>query len=144
VDLLAARPEVDRERIYGFGVGAGALTLLHEAALDERIKKVALAGMLVSYESAVTHRIHRDLYESVIPGVLKVYDLPDLVAAMAPRPVWLVNATDPLGKRISVGEARKQYARSVEAFKALGAEAAIHFLVPRPEEDFNTTYEELR
>src|SRR5207253_6566742 len=30
VELLSSRPEVDATRIYGFGVGPGALTLLHE------------------------------------------------------------------------------------------------------------------
>lgn len=140
VDLLVARPEVDSERIYGFGVGAGALTLLHEAVLDERFKKLGLERMLVSYESVVTHRIHREVFESVVPGVLKAYDLADLVAAIAPRPVWLLNPMDPLGKRIAIGEVRKQYARSVEAFKALGAETAIHLVVQRPEEGLDAIY----
>ena len=144
VELLAGRPEVDRERIYGFGVGAGALTLLHAAVLDERIKKIALEGMLASYESVATHRIHRDVYESLVPGVLKVYDLPDLVAALAPRPVWIVNATDPVGKRINIGELQKQYARPLEAFKALGAESAIRMAWRNPEEGLQPTYRELR
>ena len=141
VDLLASRPEVDAARIYGFGVGPGALTLLHEAVLDERIKELALVGMLDSYESVTTHRIHRNIYESLVPGALKVYDLRDLVAAIAPRPVWIVDAVDPLGKRVQTEEVRKEYARSLEAFKALGAPMAIHLKSRKPNEGIEDFYQ---
>lgn len=125
VDMLAARPEVDAGQIYGFGVGSGALTLLHAAVLDERIKRVALDRMLVSYNSAVNYKLHRDLFESVVPGVLRSYDLPDLAAALAPRAVWIVDAQDPLGKLVRVPEAKKAYARAIEAFKALQSESKL-------------------
>lgn len=134
VDLLAARPEVNKQRIYGYGVGAGALTLLHEAVLDGRIRGAAFDHMLVSYHSVVTHRVHRDIYEGVVPGVLKAYDLPDLVAALAPRPVWLVDAVDPLGKPVPLEETRKQYSSSIEAFKVARAETALHILTEKPEQ----------
>ncbi|HEV2383409.1 MAG TPA: alpha/beta hydrolase family protein [Terriglobia bacterium] len=134
VDLLAARPEVNKQRIYGYGVGAGALMLLHEAVLDGRIRGAAFDHMLVSYHSVVTHRVHRDIYESVVPGVLKAYDLPDLVAALAPRPVWLVDAVDPLGMPVPLEETRKQYSSSIEAFKVARAETALHILTEKPEQ----------
>src|SRR5262249_33939355 len=75
--LLSTRPEVDRQRIYGFGRDGGTVPLLHAAVLDRRIQKLALEGMLVSYESVVASKIHRGVFEMVIPGVLKSYDLPD-------------------------------------------------------------------
>ena len=43
-----------------------------------------LDGMLVSYESVVSSRVHRRILEGVSPGMLKYYDLQDLVAALAP------------------------------------------------------------
>lgn len=123
--MLASRPEVEAGQIFGFGVGSGALTLLHAAVLDDRIKRVALDRMLVSYNSAVNHKLHRDVFESVVPGVLKSYDLPDLAAALAPRAVWIVDAQDPLGKLVRVAEVKKGYARAFEAFKALQSESKI-------------------
>ena len=134
VDLLAARSEVDRQKIYGYGVGVGAVALLHEAVLDSRLAGVELDRMLVSYHSVVTHRLHHDIYESVIPGVLKAYDLPDLVAAIAPRPVWLVDAVDPLGKAISVDETKKEYSAPLGAFRAAHAESAIHIVNEKPQQ----------
>ncbi len=144
VDLLGSRPEVDATRIYGFGVGPGALTLLHEAVLDNRIKELVLDGMLDSYESVVTHRIHRNIYESLVPGALRVYDLSDLVAAVAPRPVWIVDTVDPVGKLVEPEDARREYARSLEAFKALGTETAIHITTRKPDEGFKDAYQEPR
>jgi len=141
VDLLAARPEVDLERIYGFGVGAGALVLLHEAVLDKRVVEVALEGMLESYESVVRHGLHREVFESVVPGVLKSYDLPDLVAALAPRRIWIMDSKDPMGNRVGVGQVRKEYSRAQEAYKAMGAEAEIHFALSRPDEKLGPVFE---
>jgi cephalosporin-C deacetylase-like acetyl esterase len=134
VDLLTARAEVDASRISGFGVGAGAVALLHEALLDDRIKEVVLKEMLVSYRAVTSQRLHHGLYESIVPGALRVYDLPDLVATLAPRPVWIVNATDPLGKRIGTEEAEKAYGLAREGFRALAAEPALHIVFQRPEE----------
>ncbi|HKS94501.1 MAG TPA: acetylxylan esterase, partial [Terriglobia bacterium] len=134
VGLLASRPEVDAARIYGYGVGAGALVLLHEAVLDRRIAALALDRMLVSYQSVVTHRMHHDVWESVIPGVLKAYDLPDLAAALAPRPVWLVDAVDPLGHGVELEGTRKEYAQAFEAFRAMNAEQAFHLAATQPEQ----------
>ena len=114
--------------------------LLHEAVLDDRIKKIALKEMLESYDSVVTHRLHYDVFESVVPGALKAYDLPDLVAALSPRSAWISNLKDPLGKRTSISEANKQYARALEAFKAMGAEAAIHIEVTKPDEKLGPVF----
>src|SRR5437867_757391 len=47
VDLLASRPEVDHDRIFGCGREAGGIPLIYAATLDERITKVAVEGMLV-------------------------------------------------------------------------------------------------
>jgi len=144
IDFLLSRPEIDGERIYGFGVDGAAIPFLHEAVLDPRLKKVALEGMLASYEMVVMHRIHYHIMESVIPGVVKSYDLPDLVAALAPRPTWLVNSTDAMGQRVGIEELRKQYVRSIEAFKSVGAADALHLEATEPNEGFDFTYRGLR
>ncbi|HET6961300.1 MAG TPA: hypothetical protein VFJ27_02340, partial [Terriglobia bacterium] len=125
VDLLSVRSDVDPQRISAFGEEKGAVPTLFAALLDGRIKKLVLEGMLVSYESAIRHKIHRGLFEDVIVGVLKSFDLPDLVAAMSPRPVWIVNAADPLGHRVDQGESQTQYAIAQKSFKLAGAEGSL-------------------
>jgi hypothetical protein len=144
LDLLANRQEVDAEEMYGMGVGAATIPLLHAAVLDPRMKKVILEGGLVSYDSVETSKIQRGIVESVIPGVLKAYDLPDLVAALAPRPTWIVDARDPLGYRVGIAKVRGQYAGAVEAFKAEGAPEALHIEVSEPKDEFNSIYRGLK
>jgi len=140
VEVLAAQPQVDPGKIYGFGVGSGALVLLHAAVIDDRVQGVFLEKLLESYESVVSHQLHRDVFESVVPGVLKAYDVPDLLAALAPRPVWVIDAEDPLGKRVALAEIQREYVRASEAFKTLGAQNAFHISMTRPEEKLGSIF----
>jgi hypothetical protein len=116
---------------------------LYAAALDRRIRKVALEGMLSSYDSIVKTRVHRQVFETIVPGALKFYDLSDLVATLAPREVWIVNGTDPLGHELPASDVKKEYGRAADAFKQAGAEQALHIRDRRPGEDAPTTYREL-
>jgi len=143
VDLLSARQDVDPDRIYAYGKMEGAVPALHAAVLDHRIRKVALEGMLSSYESIVNNKVHRLMFESLVPGALKFYDLPDLVSTLAPREVWIVSPTDPMGHPLPAIEIKKEYSRAVDAFRNAGAEQALHIRDLRPGEDTITTYHEL-
>ena len=58
VDLLSTRQEVDANRIYIYAKDGGSVPALYAAALDRRIRKVALEGMLSSYDSIVRNRVH--------------------------------------------------------------------------------------
>ncbi|HEY3131424.1 MAG TPA: acetylxylan esterase [Acidobacteriota bacterium] len=142
VDLLVGRAEVDREKIYGFGKEAGAVPLLYAAIFDERLKKVALDDMLISYRSIITHRIHRQIFENVVPGALRFYDFPDLVASLAPRPTWIVNAVDPLGHRVGIAEVRKEYEPSLIAFRLAEAKTSIRVSERSPHRPLAAFYEE--
>jgi cephalosporin-C deacetylase-like acetyl esterase len=143
VDLLSARPGIDREKIYAYGKKGGAVPALYAAVLDHRIRKVVLEGMLSSYDSVVENKIHRQVLESVVPSALKFYDLPDLVATLAPRRISIVSGTDPLGHDLPANEVRKEYGRAVEAYRQKGLERAIHILDRSTDEDTTTTYREL-
>ena len=142
IDLLATRVDVDPEKIFGIGKESGCVPLLYAAVLDERIKKLALEGMLVSYQSVVNNRIHRQVFENVVPGALKFFDLPDLVATLAPRPAWIVNGLDPLGHSVPLEEVRKQYAAASEGFRLAGAETAIRVAERRADDRAAAFYQD--
>ncbi|MGE5736328.1 MAG: acetylxylan esterase [Acidobacteriota bacterium] len=143
VDLLSARSDVDPNEIYVYGKKAGSVPALYAAVLDGRIRKVVLEGMLSSYDSVVESKIHRHVFESVVPGALKFYDLPDLVATLAPRKVSIVSGTDPLGHELPANAVRNEYRRAVDAYRRMGVERAIHVLERSPGEDESTIYREL-
>jgi cephalosporin-C deacetylase-like acetyl esterase len=136
VDLLAGRAEVDEARISVFGKGAGAVPALYAAAFDERIRKVALEEMLVSYEAVVTGGIHRGVFENIVRGALRYYDLPDLVAWLAPRPVRIVDAVSPMGELVALGEVNRQYARAASG-------GHLRVVRRKPADTMTTLYGEL-
>jgi len=109
INLLASRSDVDGANLAGIGKGAAAVAMLHAAALDSRIRKVALENMLVSYDALVTHRIHRKMFEQIVPSALKFYDLPDLAGSLSPRQVWIVDAMNPMEQVMPAAEVRSIY-----------------------------------
>jgi len=141
IDLLAVRSDVDASNIFGFGKDAGAVPMLYAAVLDDRIGRVALEGMLESYDWVIQHRIHRQIFEQIVPSALKYFDLPDLVGALAPRPVWLVNAANGLGHAAPSGEVRDAYASALRAFG--NASRQIHLTERRSGDSVLTVYADL-
>ncbi|MFZ2411004.1 MAG: alpha/beta hydrolase family protein, partial [Candidatus Methanoperedens sp.] len=109
VNYLKSRPEVNSEKIGAVGIGHVCISLLHAAAFDTTIKSVTLIDMPVSYRSMVMNRYykmglsehgggaghpHEVDFTWGIAGVLTGYDLPDLVACIAPRKVALAGLKD--------------------------------------------------
>ncbi len=125
VDLLALRGDVEMQGLSAYGFGEAAPVLLHAAVLDDRIKSVVLKNMLVSYESVVTEKISRRIFENIVPGVLAKYDLPDLAATLAPRRVAIVNPVNPRGQRLELPQARLQYETTKSAFQVAGATSSF-------------------
>ena len=77
--------------ITGVANGEMAAVLLHAAAFCGDIGRVVLTGDICSYYSIVSRKnydTHAAL--NIVPGALKEYDLPDLAASLAPRPVSIV------------------------------------------------------
>lgn len=96
VDLLNARTDLGVKSIRAVGVGRGSLPVLFAGALDDRIQSVELERALVSYQSVIDTPIHRYALEDVLPGVLRRFDLPDLVAAVGSK-VRISGSVDAMG-----------------------------------------------
>ena len=106
-NTLKSREDVDSGRVGAVALGTACLPLMHAATFNPDIQPVIMAGSPVSYRSIAMNRIYRiglirregggthHPYEVDfswgIPGVLTAYDLPDLIACMAPRKVILAD-----------------------------------------------------
>jgi hypothetical protein len=99
--LLAARAGVDRQRIYGAGQGNAAAAMLHAAAAGVPFARLLLDNMLASYRSVAEAPVHRGIFESLVPGALRYYDLPGLIALLGLKPVIIVDPVSPLGDPLS-------------------------------------------
>jgi hypothetical protein len=120
IDWLTARADVDPAAITVYGTGAQGMVALHAAALDRRISRVVAERTLVSYRSALAAGLHRNLSEVLIPNVLRHYDVPDLLTAIHPRRVTLVNAATPMGQPARDREVRAALAAAFAADARLG------------------------
>jgi dienelactone hydrolase len=128
IDYLAGNAHVDPQRIYLFGFSLGGALGVYTAALDQRVKGVvSIAGFTPMRLDAAErgaggvarYSIQKDLiprlgffvgHETRIP-----YDFHELLAAIAPRPVLVVQPqldrdAHPRDVRTAVEEARKIYA----------------------------------
>ena len=104
--------------VLGMARGRIGTVLLHAAAVDPRLARLIIEGNLVSYQAVGSLPIHRNIEDLVVPGALGQYDLPDLAAAMAPRPVTLRNLISPTGRALLRSEMEAAYAYPLRAGKA--------------------------
>lgn len=93
ISLLAAHPQVDAGRIGILGHSYGGNTAHFHGALDERIRLTCASGAGATYTYKMSHQIGIEMAQ-VIPGFSTLYDMPDVVACFAPRPLLLVSATE--------------------------------------------------
>ncbi len=110
---------------HAIGIGSAAPIVLHAAALDPRIAEVTLEGMVVSWSSVVRIPLSKGQLANVVPGALQAYDLPDLAAAIAPRPLAIRNPVDAAGNPLRQPELEEAYAAARAAYRAAGAEKRL-------------------
>ena len=101
VNFLKQRSDIDPDRIGAIAFEEMGPVLLHAAAFNNSISSVALAGSLISYRSVVMNKYYDYQYRSLtgflryyVAGALTAYDLPDLIASLAPRKVAIIGPRD--------------------------------------------------
>ena len=102
-------------------VGNTGPVALHAAALDSRIEALTLERSLVSWMNVVQNPVSINQLTNVVPGALRVYDLPDLAAAIAPRSLRIVNPVDGQLRPVRQAELDAAYAVCREQFARQGA-----------------------
>jgi dienelactone hydrolase len=118
VELLAAREEVDRQRLGCVGLSYGGRMAMLTSALEPRIRVAVISGAL----NVMQERI-RQPYScgaQIIPGLLKYGDVPEIGSLIAPRHcLWEVGSRDSL---ISPRWADAALGRMRRAYQALQVE----------------------
>jgi hypothetical protein len=102
------KKEYNIKEIYGLAKKQMSPVLLHAAAFDKDIKKIALVEPYSSYRSIVMNpHYNPDFLHSTVPGSIGVYDLPDLAASLAPRKLLLSGITDGNGNTSNITDIDK-------------------------------------
>jgi hypothetical protein len=93
----------------------GHLALLM-ALYQHGVQCIYIHGGLSSFESVLENQFVHIPHDIVIPGLLTVGDLPDLAAALAPRPLRLDGLVDGLNRRLAAGAAASIYRPTAESY----------------------------
>lgn len=121
-DLLATAPARTRRRDWHVvGVGIGGLIAAHAAALDPRISGVVSIGAPLSYRSMFDDLLTEQPVSAYLPGVMGAYEIRDVYAAVAPRPLLIVNPQDSQRHAVNIVAAREEYDWAVQIYERLGS-----------------------
>jgi dipeptidyl aminopeptidase/acylaminoacyl peptidase len=104
IDTLAARPEVDEDRIGIFGMSMGGVFAIIVAASDERLKAVAVEGPFATHDTILSRSLRhysrvplsafapavRWMLERRLGGPLRDVEPIHFIAQIAPRPLFVI------------------------------------------------------
>jgi cephalosporin-C deacetylase-like acetyl esterase len=132
-DLLCIVEELakgDKFDIHLTGIGTAGPIALHAAALSSHIKQVTIERSVISWSAVVRTPVSHNQLTNVVPGALQSYDLPDLAAAIAPRPLTIRSAVDPVHQPVSQAELEKAYAVCKTAYTRMDADNQLLLQAP--------------
>ncbi|MEA1997637.1 MAG: acetylxylan esterase, partial [Gemmatimonadota bacterium] len=122
-DYVLSRKEMqdDGAQLAVIGKSSCGPVALYAAALEERIKGVLVDSSLVSFRELTRPEIYYYNFVDFLPGVLSSHDMPQVAAALAPGPCWILNPLDLQKKLKGISPAKESYSFSESCFQALGA-----------------------
>lgn len=121
IDYVLSRPDVIQTGVRLIGKGRGALWSLFAAALDPRVLAVVCEDSLLSYGSLT--RGDRYLYSAdvFIPSILQRFDLPQVAACVADRPLALLSPVDAMKNSVTKPAVREAYQWAAKIYEMMGA-----------------------
>ncbi len=128
LDYLAARPEVDPNRIGVTGMSMGATRSWWLMALDERIRTGVAVACLTRYQNLIEHgSIHEHDIGYFVPGMLSHFDSEAVIALIAPRPVLFQTGDRDAGSPVDGIHAVEDAVRP--AYRLYGSEVAFRSII---------------
>ena len=91
VDLIEEIPELDSDRIALMGLSGGGTATYYAAAFEPRIKAAMPAGAVCSFDGSIGTIHHCSC--NYIPGIAKYFDMGEIAALIAPRPLVVVTGS---------------------------------------------------
>lgn len=132
IDMLETMPEIDREHIALMGLSGGGTATYYTAALEPRLRAVMPAGAVCSFDGSIGV-IHHCVC-NYIPRMAKYFDMGEVAALIAPKPLIVVaGERDPIFRIEGV---RKAYSVIEEIYKREGAPDNCRLIVGDGEHRF--------
>jgi dienelactone hydrolase len=117
VDYLETLPFADTKRLGVMGISGGGMHAFISACLDRRIKAAVISGYFCDWRHSILAINHCTC--NFVPGLLKLGELSDLAAMIAPRPFLVENGTKDV--IFPIDAVKTTVKRALRAWKVFGA-----------------------
>ena len=115
---------IDLTRLGILGHSSGGMTAMYAAALDERLRYVMLSCSVARFADSIIPIGHCEC--NAVPGIYTQLEMADILAAIAPRPLVIVNGReDPI---FPLASAKKVVATVRRAYAAAGAKDLVRLI----------------
>ena len=123
------------QQISAVSIGPLGSELLHAAVASEAINQVFLWQPMLSYTAVASNKAYSTSWiYSTVAGALATYDLPDLMAALAPRKLWILNPQMTASEKVPQPIAATHLAYPTSVFAAQKESALFKLLVAEKED----------
>ncbi len=131
VAWLGTHPRVRRGAIGLAAEGGLGPSAIHAAALNKDISWLVLERALAAYSEVVLNAFYSTSTEALVPSALTAYDLPDLLASLAPRRVAVIAPIDQRGEPLTAEAAGRIFRYPSSHFRKSGAQGRLQIVTER-------------
>lgn len=116
-DYLQTRNDVDKKEIgiIGFGIPP-AIWALFASILQPKIKNIILHNMLFSYKDIVETKLFNYDNRLLLHGILKQFDIVDLIPCFKDRNLKLINLRDSRGKLLDDKKLNEKFLKTLSTY----------------------------
>jgi len=94
LDILSARPDVDKNKIGCGGLSGGGMRSVYISGLDDRIKCSVPVGFMTTWNDFALYKSYTHTWMIYIPLLPNDLDFPEILAMRAPLPSLVLNNTE--------------------------------------------------
>lgn len=91
LSILAARNDVDSERLGCGGLSGGGLRTVYLAGTDARIKCAVCAGFMSTWDDFILHKSYTHTWMTYVPLLPNYLEFPEILGLRVPLPTLVLN-----------------------------------------------------
>ena len=91
LDVLCARPDVDKDKIGCGGLSGGGMRTVFMGALDDRIKCAVCVGFMTTWKDLMLNKSYTHTWMTYVPLLPNELDFPELLGLRVPLPTLVQN-----------------------------------------------------